>query len=159
MRPLNLAPLQVGDRIQSLHAGRAGAVVKVYADGSACVCWDDGEPQAEGLGHERVPRSLLELVPAVVHTPFQVGALAFPQALKRLHALHLAHVKTRRHIYPAGFVLAMADEFSRPAPGEEERGFWFAFAAWLEFNLEGVHLHPSTPWDVLADLEQEGGRA
>lgn len=26
---------------------------QVYADGSACVCWDDGEPQEAGLGHER----------------------------------------------------------------------------------------------------------
>lgn len=51
--------LQPGDRIKSLHARRPGAVVKVYADGSACVCWDDGEPQEAGLGHERMPRNLL----------------------------------------------------------------------------------------------------
>ncbi|MCK6387085.1 MAG: hypothetical protein L6Q65_05725 [Zoogloea sp.] len=51
--------LQPGDRIESLHARRPGAVVKVYADGSACVCWDDGEPQEAGLGHERMPRNLL----------------------------------------------------------------------------------------------------
>lgn len=56
--------LQPGDRIQSLHARRSGAVVKVYADGSACVCWDDGEPQEAGLGHERMPGELLVKVAA-----------------------------------------------------------------------------------------------
>ncbi len=56
--------LQPGDRIESLHARRPGAVVKVYADGSACVCWDDGEPQEAGLGHERMPRNLLVKVAA-----------------------------------------------------------------------------------------------
>ena len=55
-------PLQSGDRIRSLHAKRLGSVVRVYHDGSACILWDDGEPQAEGLGHERMPRQLLELV-------------------------------------------------------------------------------------------------
>lgn len=54
--PLGLQP---GDRIESLHAHRPGTAVKVYADGSACVCWDDGEPQEAGLGHERIPRDLL----------------------------------------------------------------------------------------------------
>ncbi|MFM0210467.1 hypothetical protein PQQ96_23980 [Paraburkholderia sediminicola] len=53
--------LRIGDQIRSVHAGRAGTVVKVYADGSASVCWDDGEPQPEGLGHERMPRRLLEV--------------------------------------------------------------------------------------------------
>lgn len=51
--------LQVGDRVESLLARRPGAVVKIYADGSGCVCWDDGEPQEAGLGHERMPRNLL----------------------------------------------------------------------------------------------------
>lgn len=55
-------PLLGGDLVKSLHAGRTGKVVKVYPDGSACVCWDDGEPQAEGLGHERMPRQLLVLI-------------------------------------------------------------------------------------------------
>ena len=55
-------PLQPGDRIRSLYAKRPGSVVRVYHDGSACILWDDGEPQAEGLGHERIPRELLELV-------------------------------------------------------------------------------------------------
>jgi hypothetical protein len=55
-------PLQAGDRVESLHAGRAGKVVSTYADGSACVCWDDGMPQPEGLGHERMPRQLLVLI-------------------------------------------------------------------------------------------------
>lgn len=55
-------PLLRGDLVKSLHAGRTGKVVKVYPDGSACVCWDDGEPQAEGLGHERMPRQLLVLI-------------------------------------------------------------------------------------------------
>jgi hypothetical protein len=51
--------LQPGDRIESHLAHRPGAVVKVYPDGSACILWDDGEPQGEGLGHERVPREFL----------------------------------------------------------------------------------------------------
>lgn len=54
-------PLVSGDQVKSLHAGRQGKVVKVYPDGSACVCWDDGEPQEEGLGHERIPRQSLIL--------------------------------------------------------------------------------------------------
>ncbi|MCK6422610.1 MAG: hypothetical protein L6Q73_17115, partial [Aquabacterium sp.] len=37
-------------------------VVRVYKDGSACICWDDGEPQEDGLGHERMPRELLKKV-------------------------------------------------------------------------------------------------
>jgi hypothetical protein len=51
--------LQPRDRIESHLAHRPGAVVKVYPDGSACILWDDGEPQGEGLGHERVPREFL----------------------------------------------------------------------------------------------------
>lgn len=54
-------PLQNHDRVRSLYAARLGKVVKVYGDGSACIAWDDGEPQAEGLGHERLPRELLVL--------------------------------------------------------------------------------------------------
>lgn len=57
-----LQPLQAGDRIKSLYAGRDGSVVRTYADGSVCVLWDDGEPQYEGLGHERVPRHMLAFV-------------------------------------------------------------------------------------------------
>jgi hypothetical protein len=55
-------PLQAGDVVSSIHAGRQGRAVKVYPDGSACVCWDDGEPQPEGMGHERMPRKLLRLL-------------------------------------------------------------------------------------------------
>lgn len=51
--------LQPGDRVHSLHAGRGGFVVRTYPDGSACIHWDDREPQAPGLGHERMPRKLL----------------------------------------------------------------------------------------------------
>lgn len=54
--------LATGDRVESLHAKRLGRVVKVYDDGSACICWDDGVPQPEGLGHERVPRALLIVI-------------------------------------------------------------------------------------------------
>lgn len=56
------ALLRPGDRVESLHAGRQGEVVKVYADASACIRWDDGEPQEAGLGHERMPRALLKKV-------------------------------------------------------------------------------------------------
>lgn len=55
--------LQAGDCIVSRRALRAGKVVKVYPDGSACIVWDDGEPPPEGMGHERVPRALLALAP------------------------------------------------------------------------------------------------
>lgn len=51
-------PLSIGDRVQTLHAGRTGTVMKVYPDGSACVTWDN-LPAPLCLGHERVPRSLL----------------------------------------------------------------------------------------------------
>lgn len=56
-------PLHPGDRVTSAYAERPGTVVKTYPDGSACVRWDDGEPQEEGLGHERMPRRLLKAVP------------------------------------------------------------------------------------------------
>lgn len=55
-------PLQPGDRIRSIHAHRAGLVVRVYDDCSAAVHWDDAEPQPFGFAHERMPRHLLELV-------------------------------------------------------------------------------------------------
>ena len=54
--------LQPGDRIRSIHAHRAGLVVRVYDDGSAAVHWDDAEPQPFGFAHERMPRRLLDLV-------------------------------------------------------------------------------------------------
>ena len=56
--------LSAGDRVSGLFSGRVGTVVKVYGDGSAACCWDDGSPQAEGLAHERMPRSLLTLIPS-----------------------------------------------------------------------------------------------
>ncbi len=56
------SPLLPDDRICSIHARRTGRVVRVYDDGSAAIHWDDREPQPEGLAHERMPRSLLELV-------------------------------------------------------------------------------------------------
>lgn len=55
-------PLQVGDVVESRYSKRPGRVVKIYPDGSASVCWQDAEPQPEGLGHERMPRNLLRLV-------------------------------------------------------------------------------------------------
>lgn len=58
----DLPPLQPGDHIRSIHAHRAGLVVRVYDDGSAAVHWDDAEPQPFGFAHERMPRRLLELV-------------------------------------------------------------------------------------------------
>lgn len=59
--PIAARALIAGDRVTSLYAGRSGCVVKVYQDGSACIAWDDGEPQEAGLGHERMPRALLSL--------------------------------------------------------------------------------------------------
>lgn len=60
--PTDFSSLQPGDRIRSIHAHRAGLVVRVYDDGSAAVHWDDAEPQPFGFAHERMPRRLLELV-------------------------------------------------------------------------------------------------
>lgn len=54
--------LQVGDVVESRYSKRPGRVVKIYPDGSASVCWQDAEPQPEGMGHERMPRELLRLV-------------------------------------------------------------------------------------------------
>lgn len=71
-------PLVSGDQVKSLHAGRPGKVVKVYPDGSVCVCWDDGEPQAEGLGHERVPRQLLVLIECAPAAPEAVAGASAP---------------------------------------------------------------------------------
>lgn len=56
-------PLAAGDRVRTLHAGRTGSVMKVYSDGSACVTWDD-KPAPFGLGHERMPRALLLVLPS-----------------------------------------------------------------------------------------------
>ena len=56
-------PLAAGDRVRTLHAGRTGSVMKVYSDGSACITWDD-KPAPFGLGHERMPRSLLFVLPS-----------------------------------------------------------------------------------------------
>jgi hypothetical protein len=56
-----ISPIRKGHRVRSVHAGRVGTAVKIYPDGSAAVCWDDGDPQPEGLAHERVPRALLEV--------------------------------------------------------------------------------------------------
>lgn len=58
-------PLAVGDRVQTLHAGRTGTVAKVHPDGSACVTWD-GKPAPLALGHERVPRASLLVLPAPI---------------------------------------------------------------------------------------------
>ncbi len=56
-------PLAAGDRVRTLHAGSTGSVMKVYSDGSACVTWDD-KPAPFGLGHERMPRALLLVLPS-----------------------------------------------------------------------------------------------
>lgn len=58
----NTLTIQPGDRVRSVHAGRVGTAVKVYPDSSAAVLWDDGDPQPEGLAHERMPRALLEVI-------------------------------------------------------------------------------------------------
>jgi hypothetical protein len=96
--PSNLPPLSPGDRIRSAFAERPGSVVKVYADGSACILWDDGTPQAEGLGHERMPRSLLILdgraelpPPRPIFTPyFSPGEDACRALLPGEHVMRFA---------------------------------------------------------------------
>lgn len=57
----DFVPLEFGDRIRRTHTGRAGTVMKVYADGSAAIRWDDGAPQPGGKAHERIPRHLIEV--------------------------------------------------------------------------------------------------
>ena len=54
--------IRQGDRVRSIWLRRTGTAVKIYPDGSAAVCWDDGDPQPEGLAHERMPRRLLEII-------------------------------------------------------------------------------------------------
>lgn len=81
--PLNnklndLLPLMVGDVVESRHAKRRGRAVKIYPDGSACVCWDDGEPQPEGMGHERMPRELLVRVGSVASTASEKSEMDEP---------------------------------------------------------------------------------
>lgn len=54
--------IRQGDCVRSIWLRRTGTTVKIYSDGSAAVCWDDGDPQPEGIAHERMPRHLLELI-------------------------------------------------------------------------------------------------
>ncbi len=102
-------PLQSGDRIKSLHAGRLGAVVRTYADGSACVCWDNGAPQAEGLGHERVPANLLERVEAM---PWNASPAAAPPCALRVlgDAMHPRFREGETVLLTAGY---------EPKPGDD----------------------------------------
>lgn len=61
--------LAAGDRVESIYARRPGQVVRIYPDGSACICWADGEPQEAGLGNERMPRALLVKVGSAEAAP------------------------------------------------------------------------------------------
>lgn len=74
----DLLPLMVGDVVESRHAKRRGRAVKIYPDGSACVCWDNGEPQPEGMGHERMPRELLVRVGSVASTASEKSEMDEP---------------------------------------------------------------------------------
>lgn len=67
-------PLSAGDRVRTLHAGHIGSVMRVYPDGSACLTWDD-KPAPFGLGHERVPRSCLLVLPSISTTESEGGEL------------------------------------------------------------------------------------
>ncbi|TXG77738.1 MAG: hypothetical protein E6R11_06065 [Rhodocyclaceae bacterium] len=75
-------PLLPGDRIRSAHAGRTGRVVKVYPDASACVHWDDRVPQAEGLGHERMPRHLLVKIEPTTTVDLAAAARDFARLIE-----------------------------------------------------------------------------
>lgn len=95
------AALQPGDRIESHLTKRPGSVVKVYPDGSACVLWDDGEPQPEGMGHERVPRDCLVLC-ASANAPapdLEGGEACEPEAQQTAERADTADALARRKAY------------------------------------------------------------
>jgi len=128
--------LAAGDRVESLHARRPGRVVWVYPDGSACICWDDGEPQEAGLGHERMPRELLirldhdATVPdaAPANRPEEVPQSdAEPAPTAPLHPLKKGDLVVCPHdfrsgtvvkVYPDGSACVHWDESSEPEEGD-----------------------------------------
>lgn len=99
-RPDIVTPLCLGDRVESLHAGRLGEVVRVYKDGSACICWDDGEPQEAGLGHERMPRELLKKVDGAKVAPSAAPAAVEVEEIE-VHAVPPNPAGGRRNFEPS----------------------------------------------------------
>lgn len=117
-RRTTLRELSLGDRVQSLHTGLLGFVVKVYPDGSASICWDDGEPQPEGLGHERVPRDLLlpikDAAPSKApEAPSMGNVVQLALAAQRLyspqprHSSHDTESAEKRRAYCTGLLKTM----------------------------------------------------
>ena len=94
------ALLRPADRVESLHAGRLGEVVKVYADASACIRWDDGEPQEAGLGHERMPRALLKKVDGTKVAPAAAPAAVEVEEIE-VHAVPPDPAGGRRTFEPS----------------------------------------------------------
>ena len=94
-------PLQCGNRVCSTSAARTGIVVRVYADGSASVCWDDGKPQAEGLGHERMPRQLLQLLEQVAAPAREMRIYAIPGCWAVYEGTR-AQLQAEKGLIPAG---------------------------------------------------------
>ncbi|WP_429498649.1 hypothetical protein ACQUFY_04610 [Robbsia andropogonis] len=54
--------LRTGMTVRTRQAGRIGSVVHVYSDGSGSIRWHDKPSIALDLGHERVPRAMLDVV-------------------------------------------------------------------------------------------------
>ncbi|WP_341313882.1 hypothetical protein WN982_00295 [Paraburkholderia sp. IMGN_8] len=81
-----LPAIQPGDRVRSIHAGRVGTAVKIYADGSAAIHWDDVDPQPEGLAHERMPRHLLTLLSPDSSNEFANAKAVVASTLERAYA-------------------------------------------------------------------------
>ena len=136
--PALTVPLSPFDLVKSLYASRAGRVAKVYADGSACVAWDDGEPQPEGMGHERMPRSLL--VYAGSATPDGMGWSLEDVAGRPLTAVECAAVFLQVRdedpdAFPADGAPKNGATVSSPAEGAPSGVMQKAFAARREYQL------------------------
>jgi hypothetical protein len=110
-----LLTIRAGDRVRSVYAGRVGTATKVYPDGSAAVCWDDGEPQPEGLAHERMPRALLEVVGPVAEDRAQPEPSALQIVADALRAAAFAPTPSAA-LDIAGAALANIADLARGEP-------------------------------------------
>lgn len=97
--------LNAGDRIRSRLAGRTGVVVRTYTDGSAAIAWDEGEPQPEGLAHERMPRCMLEFQDAREIAVKNEPAASLPPSASPILGAEPATKATAPEQYPAVYTL------------------------------------------------------
>lgn len=103
-----ISTIQPGDRVRSIWLGRIGTVVKVHADSSAAVRWNDGDKR---LKRQTMPRSLLE----VIEQTASAGSsrVSLPNGLASLvnNALRAAAVEST----PNGAIDTLADALVRLA--------------------------------------------